>query len=236
MANENDFHDFMLTECAGVYQKAREHRRNKSKMWLDYCERKGIDPEQERRGQMRLAVEETEIPDTPAAKYRRMEERAYKAAASVQTLLETAIETGENILDIKTLTSTFATALSAYKDANKARLEQDLLQGELIPATLIDAYKQEFYPALAQGVDNLRQKMLAALPETMRAPVQLAFVNAYPAYADAAEKAERALQNVIDNAPAVGVEQVNKRRFTNDKQIRYAKMYAEQRKASANEP
>lgn len=218
---------------------AQCHRYKGRKPWLDWCRDNNIDPAPPQRPRPTVKRKEqtgttkaprkakkgttkagkVEIPSRPstvctnatAARYKEVEEQAFRQLRQVQAMLDTALDEND-IGATRLLTQTVNDAIRAYETAVKSRISHDMLEGRFIPASVVEHYKSTFYPAISQAVENLRSQLLFAVPEEQRAAVATAWDLAYHVYVEGVTEAEAALNTLSEGAAEAATTELKKTR------------------------
>lgn len=216
-------------------------RSNQTQRWKEWCEKEGIDPnptnsahgkmvsrmmrrnkrkKEQKKEQIMIqdenvaAVVDDSVlnpPELTNERYKEVEDVAYRQLRMAQNLLDSAL-LDNNIGDCKILTSTVNDSIKVYETAVKSRVSHDVLQGKFIPASIIDKYKSDFYPHIAQSVDNMRLQLLGLLPDEMKATVQAAWLQAYDVYIEGVAQAEEALNNIAEDSVDAAMNELKKSR------------------------
>lgn len=134
------------------------------------------------------------VPQTQTERYKQLEEKAYNHIAFVQSALDDTLSAGE-LSDLRLYTSAIKDLTSTYNDMSRQRQMAEIQEGQLLPMNILERYKNEFYPRIMKGVDELRINIENLLPPSMVPEFKSAWNRSYKKYTDATKEAEAALND-----------------------------------------
>jgi hypothetical protein len=142
-----------------------------------------------------LGLEELVVPpQTQTERYKQLEEKAFNHVAFVQNALDDTLSAGE-LSDLRLYTSAIKDLTSTYNDMSRQRQMAEIQEGQLLPMNILERYKNEFYPRIMKGVDELRINIENLLPPSMVPEFKSAWNRSYKKYTDATKEAEAALND-----------------------------------------
>lgn len=142
-----------------------------------------------------LGLEETPyVPQTQTERYKQLEEKAYNHIAFVQAALDETLGAGD-LSDLRLYTSAIKDLTGTYNDMSRQRQMAEIQEGQLLPMNILERYKNEFYPRIQKGVDEMRINIENLLPTSMVAEFKSAWNRSYKKYTDATKEAESALND-----------------------------------------
>lgn len=142
-----------------------------------------------------LGLEEAPyVPQTQTERYKQLEEKAYNHIAFVQAALDETLAVGE-LSDLRLYTSAIKDLTGTYNDMSRQRQMAEIQEGQLLPMNILERYKNEFYPRIQKGVDEMRINIENLLPPVMVPEFKSAWNRSYKKYTDATKEAESALND-----------------------------------------
>lgn len=136
--------------------------------------------------------------DTPAiltsqsARYKALEDKAYNHIEFIQLALDAAMGAGD-FSDLRTYVSGIKDLTSTYNDLSRQRQLAEIQEGNLLPMSILDDYRNKFYPRLQKGVEEMRINIENLLPTSMVPEFKSAWNKSYYRYKDAAAEAEEGI-------------------------------------------
>lgn len=147
------------------------------------------------------------------------EAESYAALASAlmqqMRLTERSMRTAQDVQDM-TQVRQCAAALkdisSVYDNISQAKKLAEIRQQLILPISIIDAYRDKFYPRLEAGINEMKLGIESCLPAHMRAEFSHAWNKNYYHYSDAAREAETELCSLPDSASAQALTELKQQR------------------------
>lgn len=138
-------------------------------------------------------------PNELVERYLYLENKTYNQLNDMQSLLDESIMSGDTATMQKCVTG-IKELSKVYNEMSKLRQLAEITNGKLLPISVLDEYKQEFYPRIAQGLEEMKSSIESLLPSHMRADFIDCWRKSYYRFVEAAKEAERNLDPVVAKA------------------------------------
>lgn len=140
---------------------------------------------------------------TVLERYRALEEDAHRQLVEVQAQLDGVIAAGD-VVNLKTYVQAVDILTGLYSDAQQKRRAAEVMEGCLLPASVIDEYKLRFYPRIAASLQELGMAVESLLPQHMRADFAAVWEQCLPGHFAVLAEAEAGLEAVRPAAAEEG--------------------------------
>lgn len=127
-------------------------------------------------------------------RYLLIENKLYTQLQKLQKSLDDSIMNGDTNL-MKACVTGVSTITKSYNEIVRLRQLAEIKEGKLLPISVLDSYKSNFYPRLEQGLEEMRASIESLLPTHMRADFVNAWNLSYKRYSEACRDAEKGLDN-----------------------------------------
>lgn len=138
-------------------------------------------------------------PNELVERYLQLENKTYTQLIDMQELLDNSILEG-NAAGMQKCVTGIKELSKVYNEMSKLRQLAEITNGKLLPISVLDEYKQEFYPRIAQGLEEMKSSIESLLPSHMRADFIDCWRKSYYRFVEACKEAERNLDPVISKA------------------------------------
>ena len=142
-----------------------------------------------------LGIEDNiQSPLTQTERYRQLENKAFEHIDFVQASMDAMLSSGD-LSNLRLYTAAIKDLTGTYNDMSRQRQMAEIQEGQLLPMNILERYKNEFYPRITQGIDEMRISIENLLPPAMVAEFKSAWNRSYKKYTDVAKEAESALND-----------------------------------------
>lgn len=142
-----------------------------------------------------LGIEPATLPpQTQTDRYRQLENKAFEHIDFVQASMDAMLASGD-LSDLRLYTAAIKDLTGTYNDMSRQRQMAEIQEGQLLPMNILERYKNEFYPRIMKGVDEMRINIENLLPPSMVPEFKSAWNRSYKKYTDATKEAEAALND-----------------------------------------
>lgn len=138
-------------------------------------------------------------PNELVERYLILENKTYTQLMDMQSLLDESILQGDG-MTMKNAVAGIRELSRVYNENSKLRQLAEITNGKLLPISVLDDYKKEFFPRIAQGLEEMKSSIESLLPSHMRADFISAWRKSYYRYVEACKEAERGLDPVVAKA------------------------------------
>lgn len=236
MATGTEFDGWIIAEYASAFgvseTTARNHRKKQVDTWINWCNENGYNAAYLSQKPNKLTVDieektsdsesENSAPVSLVERYKLLEKTAFNQLRKTQLLLDSAINEQQfqtlrvYIGGVKDLTSTF-------NELCRLRQIAEVQDGRLLPMSILERYKSDFYPRLNAGIEEMKIAIANALPPDIVPEFERAWQVSYYRWKDAARAAERAINEYKEIAQEEALKSIDKRENRKEKAKEAAK-------------
>ena len=124
----------------------------------------------------------------------KLEAQLAAIAARIDEALDCGLEAGNMV---KTLANAQKDLLNCYNEATRLEKVVAVDEGRMVPIEVIATYQDEVMPEVVAAQDNMRTRLLDALPKDMRPAVEDAWQQVYHVYVDKVQRAGQRLDEYV---------------------------------------
>lgn len=146
-------------------------------------------------------------------RYTAMAERAHQQLLHAQAHVDNLLQGGK-AEELRIYVQAVESLTDLYNDAQQKKRAAEVMEGLLLPAEVIDEYKQAFYPKIAASLQELGQAVESLLPQHMRADFASAWEQCLPGHFATLQEAEAGIEGVTLAAVEAGRKLLKKQRKT----------------------
>lgn len=148
---------------------------------------------------------------TPAGQYKAL------AAAIMRQMEATAeaiaeAQAGQDMSQVRQCAAALKDLATVHDGLTNAQKLAEIRDKQILPISILDEYRQTFYPKLDSGLHELKLGIESTLPGHMRADFLRAWNLNYYHYADAAREAETALCSMPERAALAAAQELKQQK------------------------